>query len=79
MSHPPSSNRHRRLRVPAITALALTLAVAFTLLIWIRLRLVTGVPRSVYAEPDRRLTEPQKPAPSSDDEQAPPPAPAESR
>jgi hypothetical protein len=33
------------------TAPALTLALAAGVLIWMKLRLVTGVPRSVYAEP----------------------------
>lgn len=33
------------------TAPALTLALAAGVLIWMKLRLVTGLPRSVYAEP----------------------------
>jgi hypothetical protein len=49
--------------------LALTLALG--LLLWVKLRLVTNVTRTAYAEPDKKHVQPAKPKP-----QVQPPAPA---
>lgn len=43
---------HQKIRwLGRMTTPALTLALAAGFLIWMKLRLVTGLPRSVYAEP----------------------------
>ncbi len=38
---------------------SLALVLCLGMLIWVKLRLVTNVPRMAYAEPDKRHTEPQ--------------------
>ena len=44
--------KHKKIRwLGKASAPALTLALAAGVLIWMKLRLVTGLPRSVYAEP----------------------------
>ncbi|MBS0189369.1 MAG: hypothetical protein JSS51_14995 [Planctomycetes bacterium] len=45
---------------------SLAMVLCLGMLIWVKLRLVTNVPRTAYAEPDRRLVEPKKhPAPDT--------------
>jgi len=43
----------------AVMSMAMVLALG--MLIWVKLRLVTNVPRTAYAEPDRRQVEQVKP------------------
>lgn len=45
------ANHQKIRRLGRLTTPALTLALAAGILIWMKLRLVTGLPRSVYAEP----------------------------
>lgn len=51
-----SKARHRGLFSGMSVALALSLA----MLVWMKLRLVTGLPRSVYAEPKPAQADPPK-------------------
>lgn len=53
-THKQSANPSRRLgarRVGALSFLCLSVSV-FSLLIWAKLRVVTGIPRTAYAEPE---------------------------
>lgn len=53
-----------RERIPVLrrmSAPAATFALALGILIWMKLRLVTGLPRSVYAEPEPAPKPPKPP------------------
>jgi hypothetical protein len=42
----------------AATGIVLSLSLAAGLFIWFKLRVVTGMPRSAYADPDQQVVEP---------------------
>lgn len=46
-------------------AFSIALAVCFGMLIWVKLRLVTNMPRVAYAEPEKAQVSPLAPAPAS--------------
>lgn len=48
--------------LPVRVAPALLLALGLAMLLWMKLRLTTGVPRAVYAEPPAPSTPEQKPS-----------------
>ncbi|MEM9066348.1 MAG: hypothetical protein AAGB51_12755 [Planctomycetota bacterium] len=52
-----SKRKHRRGRFTGLLAIALTMLSA---VIWSKLRLVGGLPRSVYAEPDQGVDAPKE-------------------
>ncbi|MBL8761700.1 MAG: hypothetical protein JNL50_10395 [Phycisphaerae bacterium] len=66
MNTPASQNQRRRLR--PFTAVLGMCALAATLLLWTKLRLVNGIPRTAVAEPMPELA----PAPRLPDPDAPP-------
>lgn len=62
-------NNHVPPRIVATTFAAFALSVV-ALLLWGRIKLVAGVPRTAYAEP-REVTTPPKPAPTPAQEPTP--------
>ncbi|MBX3381293.1 MAG: hypothetical protein KF805_14455 [Phycisphaeraceae bacterium] len=40
-------------------AMSMAMVLALGMLIWVKLRLVTNVPRTAYAEPERKMVEPE--------------------
>ncbi|MGH7241904.1 MAG: hypothetical protein ACREJD_00620 [Phycisphaerales bacterium] len=44
-------------------AVSMAMVLCLGMLIWVKLRLVTNVPRTAYAEPDRKMVEPVKAEP----------------
>jgi hypothetical protein len=58
---PPAQRVHARpgsQQVKAVAALALLGCMSFAMLIWYKLRVVTNVPRTAYAEPEQTQTSP---------------------
>jgi hypothetical protein len=55
--HPKMSKKGHGQQVRALTACALLGCMGFAMLIWYKLRVVTNVPRTAYAEPEQNDNE----------------------
>jgi len=62
MNHTPhdtsNGTRPARVRIPRIVSVGLACSCAFGLLIWLKLRVVSDVPRTAYADPNGREVTP---------------------
>ena len=61
-----TSSTCKRERRSVVYALGSTLCLTLAMFIWMKLRVVTGLPRTAYAEPElSRSTPPKVPAPAT--------------